>query len=460
MTASALCFAVALLATPPVPTLDAATRAKIDDAVRAQLASKGVPSASVAVVVGGKIAYLQAYGQAQLSPQRPAAPSMRYAIGSISKEFLATALLMLEAEGRLSLDDKLGKYLPGLGAAGEATLRQLLSHTAGVRDYWPQDYVMEEMLHPTTHEALIDRWGRQPLDFPPGERWQYSNTGYFLAGAVLEKVTGETVFGFLQKRIFTPLRMTSVVDVDRGRLAASDATGYTVYGLGTPKEAPKEAPGWLFSCGELAMTAEDLARWDISIIDGSLLTPAGYKALETETLLNNGVGTHYGLGLFVRLRAERRVLAHDGEVSGFISNNQILPDSRAAVVVLSNSDFTDAAGAIGDGVRELVLASSSPADAAKRDQAKAILEGLAKGKLDRGLLTPNCNAYFSASAVQETARALVPMGAIQSFDLTRFETRGGMDERDYRVVLAKKSLTVVTRILPDGKLEQYTLSPE
>lgn len=286
MTAPALCFAVALLATPPAPALpaklDAPTRAKIDEAARAQLASKGVPSASVAVIVNGNIAYLQAYGEAQRSPKRPATSSMRYAIGSISKEFLATAMLMLEADGKLSLDDKLGKYLPGLGAAGEATLRQLLSHTAGVRDYWPQDYVMAEMLQPISREALIDRWGRKPLDFPPGERWQYSNTGYFLAGAVLEKVTGETVFSFLQKRIFGPLEMSSVVDVDRGRLGASDATGYTVYGLGAPKEAPKEAPGWLFSCGELAMTAEDLARWDLSIIDRSLLTPAGYKALETE----------------------------------------------------------------------------------------------------------------------------------------------------------------------------------
>jgi CubicO group peptidase (beta-lactamase class C family) len=454
---AAFCW-IALVAA--APALDSATRAKIDVAVRAELEAKGVPSASLAVVVDGKIAYLQGYGQAQLSPKRPAAPSMRYAIGSISKEFLATAMLMLEAEGRLSLDDKLGKHLPGLGAAGEATLRQLLSHTAGVRDYWPQDYVMEEMLHPITHEALIARWGRQPLDFAPGERWQYSNTGYYLAGAVLEKITGDTVFGFLQKRIFTPLKMTSVVDVDQGRLAPADATGYTVYGLGTPKEAPKEAPGWLFACGELAMTAEDLARWDISIIDRSLITPAAYHELETDTLLNSGAGTQYGLGLFVKLRAERRVLAHDGEVSGFIADNKIVPDSRAAVVVLTNADFADAAGSAADKVQELLLASSTPQDAAKLDQAKGIFEGLRHGKLDRSLLTPNCNAYFSESAIAETAHRLASFGKVQSFDLTHFETRGGMDERDYKAVLAKKTLTIVTRVLPDGKVEQLTLAQE
>lgn len=176
--------------------------------------------------------------------------------------------------------------------------------------------------------------------------------------------------------------------------------------------------------------------------------------------MNDGAGTQYGLGLFVRLRAERRVLGHDGEVSGFISNNRIFPESRAAIVVLANSDFADAAGSIGDGLQELVLASSSPEDAAKRDQAKAILEGLAHGKLDRSLLSPNCNAYFSASAVQETAHTLAPLGAIQWFELTHFETRGGMDERDYRAVLAKRSLSIVTRVLPDGKLEQVTLALE
>ncbi len=458
MHAFVVCFAMLFAAAPPA--LDVATRAKIDAAARSELKSKEVPSASVAVVVGGKVAYLQAYGQAQLSPRRPAAPSMRYGIGSVSKEFLATALLMLEVEGRLSLDDKLGKYLPGLGATGEVTLRQLLSHTAGVRDYWPQDYVMAEMLQPITHDALIARWARQPLDFAPGERWQYSNTGYYLAGAVLEKVTGDTVFGFLKKRIFTPLGMTSVVDVDQRRLGPDDATGYTVYGLGAPKEAPKEAPGWLFACGELAMTAEDLARWDISILDQTLLPPAAYHALETETLLANGAGTRYALGLDVKLVSERRMLAHDGEISGFVSHNRILPESRLAIVALTNSDFADAALGIADKLQEILLASSSPEDTAKRDQARAILDGLRHAQLDRTLLTPNCNAYFSADALRETARSLVRFGAVKSFELSHFETRGGMDERDYKVVLAKKTLTVVTRALPDGKIEQYTLSPE
>ena len=294
------------------PDFSAVKPAAIDSIVQAELRSTGVPSVQIAIVANGHVVFSKAYGNARLAPKRPATSAMRYGIGSISKEFLAAALLLLESEGKLNLDDKAGSYVPNLGPASDVTLRQLLSHTAGVRDYWPQDYVFPDMLKPISHKALLDRWARQPLDFAPGERWQYSNTGYVLAGVILEKVTGDTVFHFLQTRIFAPLKMASVIDNDTGRVGPEDATPYAAFGLGPLEPAPKEAPGWLFAAGELAMTAEDLARWDISIIDQSLLPAAAYQALEKETLLNDGVGTHYGLGLGVRLAEERRVLSHEG----------------------------------------------------------------------------------------------------------------------------------------------------
>jgi CubicO group peptidase (beta-lactamase class C family) len=164
---------------------------------------------------------------------------MRYCIGSISKQCAATALVMLADEGKLSLDDRVGRFFPDLTRAGDITVRQLLSHTAGIRDYWPQDYVFTAMLEPITTRALLDRWARQPLDFEPGTRYQYSNTGYVIAGAIAEKVSGRPLMELLRQRIFTPLGMASVLDVDQGRLGPGDATGYMNYGLGPPREAPK-----------------------------------------------------------------------------------------------------------------------------------------------------------------------------------------------------------------------------
>ncbi len=188
-------------------------RQKIDDAARQVLASTGAPAASIAVVKDGQIAYLQAYGDAKIDPRTPARPEMRFSIGSISKQFTATAILMLAEQGKLALDDPVSRFLPTLTRAAEVTIRQLLSHTSGYQDYWPQDYVPPFMLQPITADKLLDLWARKPLDFDPGTQWQYSNTGYVIAGLIVEKAAGMPLVEFLRQRVFTPLGMAGVADV-------------------------------------------------------------------------------------------------------------------------------------------------------------------------------------------------------------------------------------------------------
>ncbi|HEX9501202.1 MAG TPA: serine hydrolase domain-containing protein, partial [Thermoanaerobaculia bacterium] len=175
-----------LLATPSV----AQDTASIDKSVGEILAKTGAPSASIAVVKDGKIAYLHAYGNAHIDPLRAATTDMRYSIGSISKQFTTAAILMQQEEGRLSLDDKVARWFPDLTRAGDVTIRQLLSMTSGYQDFWPQDYVMPDMLKPVTAQEIMNAWGRKPLDFEPGTKWQYSNTNYVIAGAIVEKVAG------------------------------------------------------------------------------------------------------------------------------------------------------------------------------------------------------------------------------------------------------------------------------
>ena len=131
---------------------------------------------------------------------------MRYSIGSISKQFTATAILLLQEQGKLSLDDAVGKYVPGLTRGDEVTIRQILSHTSGYQDYWPEDYVMTPMLHPETAQQILDTWAKKPLDFEPGTQWQYSNTNFVIAGAIVEKVSGQTLFDFLAAAHLSPAR--------------------------------------------------------------------------------------------------------------------------------------------------------------------------------------------------------------------------------------------------------------
>jgi CubicO group peptidase (beta-lactamase class C family) len=441
-------------------SLPADVAQKVDTVAADSLKATGVPAASVAIVKNGQIVYVKAYGNAKLEPPTPATPEMRFSIGSISKQFTAAAILMLQEEGKLSLDDKVSKFLPDLTRANEVTIRQLLSHTSGYQDYWPQDYVMPGMLQPVTAQKILDQWARIPLDFDPGTKWQYSNTNYVIAGLIAEKAAGMPLVDYLRKKVFVPLDMKSVTDIDKTRLTQSDPTGYLRYALGPLRPAPKEGPGWLFAAGELAMTAQDLAKWDISVMDQKLMKPSSYNLLETETVLKNGVGTQYGLGVSVRSSSGRRMIEHSGEVSGFTAENMIFPDERVAVVVLTNQDAAGGAGAIASGVVPLLFSTTDAETPAKTAQAKAIFEGLQQGKIDRSLFTSNANFYFSDQALQDFAAGLGPLGPIQSFTQVNKSLRGGMTLRVYSVRFANKNLRAWTFEMLDGKLEQFQVAEQ
>ncbi len=433
-------------------------RQTIDTLVTGSLERTGVPGASIAVVQHGRIAYVRAYGLAGLEPRVEAAPEMRYSIGSISKQFTATAILLLQEEGKLSLNDSVARYLPDLTRAGEVTIRQLLSHTSGYQDFWPQDYVMPAMLQPVTSRNILNEWAHKPLDFDPGTRWQYSNTNYVIAGMIVEKVSGMPLFQFLRERVFTPLDMKSATDIDQGKLGEGDATGYIRYALGPLRRAPKEGRGWLFAMGELAMSARDLAGWDISVIEKMLMKPASYQEFGTEVLLKNGLSTRYALGVSVGTIEGHRTLSHDGEVSGFTAQNIVFPDDSAAVVVLTNQDASLGAGAIARGIAPLLVESDDPTAPAKLAQARRIFEELQHGRIDRSLFTDNANSYFSEQALKDCEASLAPLGAPADFRQIAKALRGGMTLRRYQAKFAQKSLRVWTYEMPDGKLEQYQIA--
>src|SRR5215469_15900050 len=215
-----------------VDTIDPAMKARLDAIAAGVMEQRGVPSASVAVVQGGKLVYTHAYGRAHIGPDKPATPEMRYSIGSISKQFTAAAILILQEQGKLKVDDPVGKYVPGLTRGDEVTIRQILSHTSGYQDYWPEDYLMTSMMKPTTAQAILDTWAKKPLDFEPGTQWQYSNTNFVIAGMIVEKVSGQKLMDFLAERIFHPLGMKSVWDTDQEKLTQTDATAYIRAALG------------------------------------------------------------------------------------------------------------------------------------------------------------------------------------------------------------------------------------
>lgn len=440
--------------------LSSDTRGQIDQIARQALESTGVPSASVAVVKDGTLAYTHAYGNARLEPPALSTPEMRYKIGSISKQFTATAILMLAEQGKLSLDDPVSRFVPDLTRAKDVTVRQLLSHTSGYQDYWPQDYVPPFMLTPVTADQILTLWARKPLDFDPGTKWQYSNTNYVIAGLIVEKASGIPLLRFLSSHIFEPLGMQSVVNIDQDRLADTDPTGYMRYALGPLRAAPREGKGWLFAAGELAMPVADLAKWDIAMMNQRLLKPSSYQEMQRDVLLKNGAATGYGLGISVRNQAGHRMLEHSGEVSGFTAENMVFPEDRAAIIVLTNQDAVNAGGQIARKIAPLLFAGNTAAAvvAEKVERARKVLEQLQQGKIDRSLFTDNANSYFDQQAVQDFAASLGPLGKSQDFQQTAEQLRGGMTYRAYRAKFAEKVLAISTFEMPDGKIEQFLVS--
>ena len=432
---------------------------RVDSIATAVLASTGVPSATVAVVMHGKLAYAQAYGAAKLDPRVAATPDMRYGIGSISKQFTAACVLLLQQEGKLSLDDPISRYVPGLTRGNDVTIRQLLSHTSGYQDFWPQDYVPPSMEKAITPQAILDHWAKQPLDFEPGTRWQYSNTNYEIAALIVEKASGKPFFQFVRTRILDPLGITSAVDFDAKGPSAVQPVGYMRYGLGPLRPATPTGPGWMYGAGELAMTASDLAKWDIAMINRSLLAPESYRAMETTVLLKSGVSANYGLGVDVDMSGGHRTIEHSGEVAGFTAENIVYPDDSAAVIVLTNQDAAPASGLIGAAIGRTLFATEDANAQARTARARSIFEGLQRGTIDRSLLTADASAYFNAQALTDFQSTLAPLGAPTMFVQTAQRERGGMLERVYRVTAGGRSLRVWTYEMPDGKLEQYQLAP-
>ncbi len=452
-----------LLALSPViltAQLPEATQKAVADIVTTALAASGVPAASVAIVKDGKLAYAHAFGNAKVNPDVPATTGMRFKIASNSKQLAAAAILLLAEEKKLSLDDKVSRYFPDLTRANEITIRQLLSHTSGYRDYYPLDYVAPWMAKDTTPAEIMTKWAKIPLDFDPGTRWQYSNTNYVIAGQIIEKVSRQPLLTFLKARILDKLNMRSAIDVTASNWSADDPIGYTHFATGPVRPAVPEGNNWMWAAGELAMTASDLALWDISLINGTILKPASLKALSTEVQLNGGAGSRYALGLDVSTLANgHRRWGHGGGASGFVSRNVTYPDDQMAITVLTNCDAGPAAS-IAQKIEDLLLApAADPAAAMALENAKKLYSALTDGHIEKDLLDADLTAYFTPQAIADFSASLKAVGAPTSFVQSSRQDRGGMTHRGFTVKTPLKTLRISAFITPEGRFSQFLISP-
>jgi len=424
----------------------------IDAGVNKILKASQVPSASIAIVTDGKLDYAQAYGDQRLDGTAPTIAA-RYPIASISKQFTAAAILLLVEEGKMSLDDKVAKYLPTLTGANTVTIRELLSHTSGYRDFWPQDFLFEAMTKPTTSQAILDHWAKAPLDYAPGTKWQYSNTGYTVAGQIFEQVAKEKLQSFEQRRLFKPLGMDVVLAATG--LSRTDARGTIRNALGPIRPSPLETDGWVFAAGDLAMTPSELAKWNIARLNRTVLKPVSWQAQETNAAPADA-DLKYGLGVKLDAVGQHQRIQHNGGFTGYLSSNRVYPADHAAITVFISGGFSNSQDAIAEAIEAIVFD-----DADETKEARSVFAMLRTGQIDRSKFTDNGNFYFTPTALSDYRTSLATLG-----EPTRVERRGakqlrgGLTVELYIFTFADRKLLCIVRAEPaSGRIEQFTLYP-
>ncbi len=327
------------------------------DAIAAQaLASRSTAGLAIGVARNGRPVLLRGYGYANLENRTPVTADTVFRIGSITKEFTAASVLLLAERGKLSADDPLAKYLPGFPRGGEVTLRQLLTHTSGIHNYTDLEDFLPAKAHLEMITAqMVDLIARQqPLyDFAPGTRYNYSNSGFFLLGAVIEKVSGQSYAAFVEANVLRPLGLSHTRPDVAAEVLPGRASGY---------DKAKDEPGGFANAdyisttaaaaaGAMRSTVGDLIRWHEALLGGKLLKPASVAMMLTPGRLKDGrvAGTatagradserayDYGVGVMIGRQHGRRMIGHGGAINGFNASLETYPDQQTTIVLLTNT---------------------------------------------------------------------------------------------------------------------------
>ncbi|HEV2036988.1 MAG TPA: serine hydrolase domain-containing protein, partial [Candidatus Eremiobacteraceae bacterium] len=315
-----------------------ATARHIDRLVRAALLAQHLAAVSLAIGDDGTIIYAKGYGYRDLARHLPATPQTIYNIASMSKQYTAACVLLLQEDGKLNIDDRLSRYLPNFPNGNTITVREVLNHTSGLSDYL--DLIDNATLTPAKVRAALYKL---KLKFRPGSRFDYSNSNYIVAGLVVEKASGMPFDDFLRSRILHPLHLQSTTVGTSPLDLAGGATGYTVVkGRTVPVDQRADAVTTLdFPDGGINSTVSDLVRWDNALDSGRVINQQLLAMMFTPSLHKADWPGGYALGVGLDSVGKHREIVHTGGWIGFTGINATLPDDRFAVVMLSNTDTFD-----------------------------------------------------------------------------------------------------------------------
>lgn len=313
------------------------------------------PGATVIVSQGGIILFRKAYGLANTAKNVPLRPEFPLRAGSVTKQFTAAAIMLLAEQGKLSLADEIGKHIPDYPEHGHhITIENLLTHTSGIPNYTELPQFRSVLNKDVGVNDAIAFFKDAPLQFQPGQRFSYSNSNYFLLGAIIEKVSGISYQDFMRQQIFQPLQMTGT-EIESVASPVANVIGYTQGKDGIAK-VPYYSMSWPFAAGAIRTSVNDLVRWDNAIRTGALLRRESWDHMATDFTLRDGHHTGYGYGWFIRKFGGSNALQHGGDIGGFSADTWRFPREDIFIAVLSNSDSHEPApDAIAEKIAKIVL---------------------------------------------------------------------------------------------------------
>jgi CubicO group peptidase (beta-lactamase class C family) len=455
----ALFVALVALAPPDVPA------DTVDAFVTTQMTKQHIPGCSIAIVKNGEIALVRGYGLASEELQAPATADTVYEIGSMTKQFTAAAIMMLAEQGKLALSDPLSKFLKDIPETWKPiTLRQLLNHTSGIKNYTEVGSFLALARNPHTATEIVKLVRDAPLEFTPGSRFSYSNTGYYLLGLVIEKASGQSYMSFLTERILTPLGMTATRDSDPAAVIPHRSCGYSW--LGSLNNRPLIQPSAAFSAGELVSTVGDLAKWDAALCSNRILPQAQLKRMWTSGKTTAGQPTGYGFGWAVGKINGHTLVEHGGGTAAFSTIISRFPDDKLTVIVLTN--LADASTpAIAHGIASLIdpaLAPPKPAgtdpDPKRTARILAIWKAVQAGNAGMNDFTVQARNEL-APHMKEAAAQLSALGPVKSFTfVSSKQVTGGGVAVTYRAEHQNATLNVIAVVMSNGQLAALVGRPE
>ncbi len=433
---------------------------KVDEFIKTEMEKQKIPGVSLAVVKDGKPLIVKGYGFANLEHQVQVKPETVFQSGSVGKQFTATAIMMLVEDGKINLDDKIGKYLGDVPESwANITVRHLLSHTGGMTDY-PTDF---DFRKDYSEDEILKRAKEIPVAFKPGEKWQYSNLGYVTLGVLIGKVTGKFYGEFLQERIFKPLGMTTARILNEADIIPNRASGYRLV-KGEVKNQEWVSPTINTTAdGSLYLTTLDMMKWDEALTNGKLLKKSSFDEMWSPIKLNDGRTHPYGFGWAVRSVNGKRVIEHGGAWQGFKAHIARFPDNKITVIVFANLIQTNQ-GKLANGVAAIIDPELKPKPIVDPDPAftaitKELLLAVLNGKAEMDKFTPEVQKTITDQK-DRLAAFVKTLGEIQNFNLIeRTDDSNGVRYR-YQIVYSGMSLFLSMVVNKDGRISGFALQPE